>query len=74
MRFQGVDSDINIASQQPEFSAWRRVSIEQLPDLIISFKRQLHIDLLCELRAAGARADISGIGKRTGANCEGQTE
>lgn len=62
MRFQGVDSDINITSEQPEFSAWKWVPIEQLPELIISFKRQLYIDLLRELRESGAVADATGSG------------
>jgi putative (di)nucleoside polyphosphate hydrolase len=76
MRFQGVDSDINIASEQPEFSAWKWVSIEQLPDLIISFKHQLYADLLHEFRESGAVADVAGAEKAGNANTEseGQTE
>jgi len=50
MRFQGSDADINIATEHPEFSAWRWVAIERLPDLIVSFKRQLYLDILVELR------------------------
>jgi putative (di)nucleoside polyphosphate hydrolase len=53
MRFQGTDSDINIATEHPEFSAWKWVPIEQLPDLIVSFKRQLYIDLLREVQKTG---------------------
>jgi 8-oxo-dGTP pyrophosphatase MutT (NUDIX family) len=53
MRFEGVDADINIAGEQPEFSAWKWIQIEQLPDLIVSFKRQLYLDLLHELRESG---------------------
>lgn len=53
MRFEGVDTDINITGEQPEFSAWKWVSIEQLPDLIVSFKRQVYLDLLQELKESG---------------------
>lgn len=53
MRFQGRDADINVASDHPEFSAWKWVSVEELPGLIVSFKRQLYLDLLAELREAG---------------------
>lgn len=57
MRFQGVDSEINIATEHPEFSAWKWVPIEHLADLIVSFKRQLYLDLLKELRESGTIAD-----------------
>ena len=58
MRFEGADADINVASEQPEFSAWKWVPIEHLPDLIVSFKRQLYLDLLRELREAGTVAHV----------------
>jgi putative (di)nucleoside polyphosphate hydrolase len=48
MRFTGNDSDINLATEHPEFSAWKWVSIGELPDLIVSFKRQIYIDLAAE--------------------------
>jgi len=53
MRFNGTDGDINIAGDHPEFSAWKWVPIEQLPDLIVSFKRQLYLDVVCEFRQFG---------------------
>jgi putative (di)nucleoside polyphosphate hydrolase len=58
MRFKGVDADINVPSEQPEFSAWKWVSIERLPDLIVSFKRQLYLDLVREFRESGAVRDV----------------
>ena len=60
MRFRGGDADINIATAQPEFSAWKWVPIERLPDLIVSFKRQLYWDLLAELRASEVVAHGDG--------------
>lgn len=54
MRFLGEDSDINLATHQPEFAAWKWVSVESLPALIVSFKRQLYLDLIGELEASGA--------------------
>ncbi len=53
MRFRGMDADLNIATEHPEFSAWKWVSVEHLPNLIVSFKRQLYIDLLTELQDTG---------------------
>jgi putative (di)nucleoside polyphosphate hydrolase len=48
MRFTGDDSDVDLATEHPEFSAWKWVPIEQLPDLIVSFKRHVYLDLLAE--------------------------
>jgi 8-oxo-dGTP pyrophosphatase MutT (NUDIX family) len=62
MRFLGVDADIDVATEHPEFSAWKWVPIERLPELIVSFKRQLYVDLLRELAQGGA---IVGIGRTT---------
>jgi putative (di)nucleoside polyphosphate hydrolase len=46
MRFRGSDADINIATEHPEFSAWRWVPHEHLPELIVLFKRQLYLEVL----------------------------
>jgi putative (di)nucleoside polyphosphate hydrolase len=53
MRFEGKVGDINIATSHAEFSAWKWVPSEFLPDLIVDFKRQLYLDLLQELRECG---------------------
>ena len=50
MRFTGEDSDINPATEHPEFDAWEWVEPQRLPDLIVPFKRQLYCDLLAEFR------------------------
>ena len=50
MRFTGCDADIDLATAHPEFDAWRWVMPEDLPDLIVSFKRQLYIDIVTEFR------------------------
>ena len=52
MRFTGDDADIDpAATEHPEFNAWEWVAPEQLPDLIVPFKRQLYLDVLAEFRA-----------------------
>jgi putative (di)nucleoside polyphosphate hydrolase len=48
MRFTGNDRDINLAAEHAEFSAWKWVPVRELPHLIVSFKRQVYIDLLAE--------------------------
>lgn len=48
MRYLGADSAINIATSDPEFNDWRWVSPRQLPQLAVSFKRQVYVSLLVE--------------------------
>jgi putative (di)nucleoside polyphosphate hydrolase len=48
MIFKGQDSDIGLATEQPEFNAWRWISPQQLSALAVSFKRQLYLDLMGE--------------------------
>ena len=42
MRFIGQDADIDLALHEPEFSTFRWVSLEELPGLIVPFKRQTY--------------------------------
>jgi putative (di)nucleoside polyphosphate hydrolase len=42
LRFTGQDSDIDIATKHPEFSAWRWVPRVELPKLIVEFKRPVY--------------------------------
>jgi putative (di)nucleoside polyphosphate hydrolase len=51
MRFSGADADINLATEHAEFDAWRWVSPEQLPELVVPFMRRLYLDVLAEFRA-----------------------
>jgi putative (di)nucleoside polyphosphate hydrolase len=48
MRFTGTDADINLDTKEPEFIEWKWVAVEQLPKLVVSFKRQVYLDLLTE--------------------------
>jgi putative (di)nucleoside polyphosphate hydrolase len=50
MRFRGSDSEIDIETDHPEFSAWRWVSADALPGLIVAFKRQVYLEVLREFR------------------------
>ena len=47
-RFLGNDADVNIATGHPEFREWKWVEPQQLPDLIVPFKRELYRRLLRE--------------------------
>ena len=48
MRFIGEDSDINIATKDPEFSDWKWVKPEELPGLIVPFKKRIYEGLVRE--------------------------
>ena len=41
-RFLGTDRDINIATKHPEFSHWKWVEPQLLPELIVPFKRDMY--------------------------------
>ena len=47
-RFLGQDSDVGIATTDPEFREWKWVEPGRLPDLIVPFKRDLYRNLLEE--------------------------
>jgi len=51
MRHLGDGTDIDVATEHPEFDSWRWVLADELPDIIIPFKRQLYIDILGEFRS-----------------------
>ena len=39
LRFKGEDSDINLYAHEPEFSSWKWLGLEELPRVIVPFKR-----------------------------------
>lgn len=53
MRYLGDDANIHIATEHAEFSAWRWASAAELPSLIVSFKRQVYLDVLEHFRTVG---------------------
>ena len=66
MRFIGCDADIDLGSAHPEFDAFRWADPEDLPQLIVAFKRQVYIAVLSEFRdhcraiSAGGNANDRG--------------
>ena len=41
-RFLGQDKEINIQTKQPEFCEWKWISLENITDLVIEFKRHVY--------------------------------
>ena len=58
MRFTGKDADIDVATAHPEFDAWRWLPPFRLPEVIVSFKRQLYLDILTEFRVFCGTASL----------------
>lgn len=50
MRFTGADSDINLDTEDPEFSEWQWIPPKQLPLMIVPFKRELYQALVEEFK------------------------
>ena len=46
LRFTGRDCEININTDHPEFSAWKWITPNALPDTIVPFKRDVYIQVL----------------------------
>jgi putative (di)nucleoside polyphosphate hydrolase len=51
MRFTGKDGDINIHTENPEFTEWKWAEPKMLPSLIVPFKKKLYADLVREFSA-----------------------
>lgn len=50
-RFSGADSDVNIATKHPEFRAWRWADLDELPEIIVPFKRELYREVIASFSA-----------------------
>lgn len=50
LRFTGEDCDINIATHEPEFAAWKWLALEALPRLIVPFKRDTYAKVIAAFR------------------------
>ncbi len=48
MRFLGTDADINIETPHPEFGEWGWKTPQDLPELIVDFKKELYEQVLAE--------------------------
>ncbi|WP_010297403.1 RNA pyrophosphohydrolase [Candidatus Odyssella thessalonicensis] len=50
LRYEGYESEINLNTAHPEFTAYKWVDLEQLPHLIVDFKRDLYHKLVAEFK------------------------
>ena len=49
-QFTGIDSDINVGTENPEFSEWKWANIESMVDNIVPFKRKVYATILEEFK------------------------
>ncbi len=55
MKLNGGDEKINLLTEIPEFTTWKWVNIDDLPDVIVEFKKELYQKLVLEFKGAIAR-------------------
>jgi putative (di)nucleoside polyphosphate hydrolase len=55
LRYLGEDSDINIATETPEFRAWRWNALDELIELAVPFKRDVYARVIGEFAPLLAR-------------------
>ena len=50
VRFTGKESEINLKTEHPEFIEWKWVEMNELPKIIVDFKKDVYEKLLVELK------------------------
>ena len=50
VKFVGEESEINITTKRPEFIEWKWVEKNQLPNIIVDFKKNVYEKLVVELK------------------------
>ena len=50
MRFLGTDEDVDLQTADPEFRAWKWADPDELPAMIVPFKRKLYEDVIAAFR------------------------
>jgi putative (di)nucleoside polyphosphate hydrolase len=60
MRFTGAESEIDVSSprndEEPEFSGWRWAELDELPALVVPYKRDIYRQITQEFRVFAARS------------------
>ncbi len=50
IRFSGNQNEINLETANPEFIDWKWISPEELPNVIVDFKKDVYVQLLKEIK------------------------
>ena len=49
-RFTGEEKEINLKTKDPEFIEWKWISPEDLPNVIVDFKKSMYLKLLKKIK------------------------
>ncbi len=49
-KFLGNENEINLNTKYPEFIEWKWISVDNLPNVIVDFKKKLYEELLVEIK------------------------
>ena len=50
VRFIGQETEINLQTKNPEFIEWKWIKIDELPDVVVHFKKNVYEKLLIEIK------------------------
>ena len=51
VKYLGKDEDINVTTQDQEFIQWKWLDFEELPNVIVDFKKKVYEKLVVEIRS-----------------------
>ena len=49
-KFVGKEKEINLNTKNPEFIEWKWIIPEELPNVIVDFKKNIYLDLLKDIK------------------------
>ncbi len=49
-KFVGKEKEINLKTKNPEFIEWKWIIPEELPNVIVDFKKKIYLDLLEDIK------------------------
>ena len=49
-KFVGKEKEINLKTKNPEFIEWKWIIPEELPNVIVDFKKNVYLDLLKDIK------------------------
>ena len=49
-KFVGKEKEINLKTKNPEFIEWKWILPEELPNVIVDFKKKIYLDLLKDIK------------------------
>ena len=50
VQFIGKENEINLKTKNPEFIEWKWIKMDELPKVIVDFKKNVYVKLLIELK------------------------